>query len=72
MNNRTVPVSRETLLQRMRRHYERKNQKMKRAGAGKFIVVSADEVLDKFNGSDVERKSIEMGILKPYEFEGDE
>lgn len=66
---RKIGISRETLLQRMRRHYTKQRAKMTRAGKGKFLILRNNQIIDEFYGSEVEKKAQSIGVLNEYEFE---
>lgn len=58
-------VKRETLLQRLRRHYDRQDVKMSRHSAGTFLLLKGDTIVGKIE--DAEQTARELGILKSYE-----
>lgn len=58
-------VKRETLLQRLRRHYQRKGVRMSRHTPGTFLLVKDETVIGKID--DAEAAARELGVMKEYE-----
>ncbi|MDQ0435624.1 hypothetical protein [Pantoea agglomerans] len=58
-------VKRETLLQRLRRHYQRQGVRMSRHTPGSFLLVKNEVIVGKIE--DAETAARNLGVMKDYE-----